>query len=101
MHFNEIHWHDTLIRSITIDTEKAELRMRVDYPVNWEGNEYEQREIIFSDAHGYREIEGPFAGSQTILSANITPAGQFYLVRLETNAGYREVGCSNVQFAPS
>ena len=48
-------------------------------------------------AYGYKEFEGPIEGSPTILSASISGTNdQWSLVRLETNAGYREVYCRDV-----
>lgn len=96
MSFEEIYWHDAVILGVSIDPEKSVLRLKVDYPVNWEQEEYEHRDIMFADAYGYQEHEGPFAGCPTILSATVAPSGRFFLVRIETNAGYRVVGCSAV-----
>lgn len=100
MSFEEIYWHDNVILGVSIDPKKSILRLKVDYPINWEKDEYEHRDIVFSDAYAYQEHEGPFAGSPTILSATMSPSGQFLLVRIETNAGYREVGCSAVELSP-
>lgn len=101
MDLSDIHWHDSLILGVTMDCAKAELRLHVEYPVSWEQNKFEPRDIVFADAYGYREHEGPFSGCPTLLSASMSPVGRFHLVRLETNAGYREVGCSGVQVVPS
>ena len=100
MSVDEIHWHDAVILGVSIDPEKATLRLKVDYPTNWEAAVYEHKEIVFSNAYGYQEHEGPFVGCPTILSASVSPAGHFFLVRMETNAGYREVGCSAVGLSP-
>jgi hypothetical protein len=100
MSFEDIYWHDAVILGVHIDSEQAILRLEVNYPVNWEKNEYERRDIIFSNAYGYQEHEGPLVGSPTILSATISEFGQFLLVRMETNAGYRQVGCSAVELSP-
>lgn len=100
MDLSDIHWHDSLILGVTMDCSKAQLRLHVEYPVNWEQNKFEPRDIVFTDAYGYREHEGPFAGSPTILSASVSSEGQFHLVRLETNAGYRELRCSGVRVVP-
>jgi hypothetical protein len=100
MSVDEIHWHDAVILGVSIDPEKSILRLKVDYPINWEDELYEHREIVFTDAYGYQEHEGPFVGCPTILSASVSSAGQFFLVRMETNAGYREVGCSTVELSP-
>ena len=100
MSFETIHWHDAIILGVIINPKSASLRLKIDYPVNWEKNEYQHMEVVFSDAFGYQEHEGPFVGCPTILSATMVPSGQFFLIRMETNAGHREVGCSAVELLP-
>lgn len=100
MSFEDIHWHDAVILGVNIDPGNSVLRIKVDYLINWQQGNYEHRDIVFSDAYGYQEHEGPFAGNPTILSATIEPSGSFFLVRMATNTGYREVGCSAVRLSP-
>jgi hypothetical protein len=70
----------------------------VDYPTNWEANVFERRWIVFDDVLDYRVCEGPFQGSPTILDVQITSTIEDRCqLRIETNAGFRELTCSHVR----
>ncbi|MFT3820267.1 MAG: hypothetical protein QM750_22075 [Rubrivivax sp.] len=97
MNINQIHWHDAVILGVTIDPVASTVRFLVEYPVAWERNEFEPRSITFFEAFGYKEHEGPFVGPPTILEATQSPVGAYHTVRIDTNAGYREVTCKDVQ----
>lgn len=57
--------------------------------------------LLFLDTYGYKEQEGPFVGYPTVLAAasQSNEAG-WQLVRIETNAGYRELYCREICFGP-
>lgn len=88
----DIHWHDSLILSVRITPEKDLIEMRLLYPEEWRSNSYAERTVIFDNAYGYKEFEGPLEGSPTILSvAVVATHDRWSQLRIETNAGYREV----------
>ena len=62
----DIHWHDSLILSIRITPEKDLIEMCLLYPEEWRSNSYTERTVIFENAYGYKEFEGPLEGSPTI-----------------------------------
>jgi len=98
MQISDIHFHDTQILSVIENTEKDLLTMIVMYPVDWDSNHYELRHLIFSDSHSYQVTEIPFSGAPTILDASIIATdSRWSIIRLETNAGYREVTCISVK----
>ncbi|MEK9951844.1 MAG: hypothetical protein VW687_06775 [Curvibacter sp.] len=97
MAIDDIHWHDSLVLSVRIVPEKDTVEMRLLYPEEWRKNSFAERTVIFEEAYGYKEFEGPIYGSPTILSAQIAGSeGDCKLMRLETNAGYRELFCKDV-----
>ncbi|GAB6197326.1 hypothetical protein [Lysobacter xanthus] len=93
----EVHWHDCIVRSVLVLPEIAQVALRVQYPVDWEANRFEVGTIRLLEAYGYKEHEGPCAGAPAILGATSElQAGGHQLLRLETNAGYREVFCTGI-----
>jgi hypothetical protein len=95
--FEEVHWHDCVIDSVLISPVAEHVELHVDYPVNWEGNQFTLGVLRFLEAYGYKENEGPFVGAPTILDAtSATQQNGWQLVRLETNAGFREVFCKGI-----
>lgn len=92
MRIEDIHWHDSVILGVTLLPEKDTVHLHLLYPEDWETDSYADRTISFEDAYGYKELEGPFLGCPTILDANIVGSNeQWKLLRIETNAGYREL----------
>lgn len=101
MQIDQIHWHDSLILEVRLLPECDIVKMRLLYPEHWESNTFVERFVTFTDAYGYKEFEGPIEGNPTILGASIVGSnGEWHLVRLETNAGYREVYCKEVCLNP-
>jgi len=98
MDLDSIHFHDTGILKVIEDTESDTLTMEVEYPVDWENNRFERRRIVFDDVLNYRVAEGPFQGSPTILNVKVISEDKSRTrIRLETNAGERELSCSAVR----
>ena len=97
MDISAIHFHDTQILRVIEDCETDTLTMEVEYPVDWDRNVFEKRLLIFEDVHGYQVFEGPFEGCPTILEASIIGTeDRWSRLRLETNAGRRELSCTAV-----
>lgn len=93
----DIHWHDSLVLSVRITPEKGLIEMRLLYPEDWQSDCYAERTVVFENAYGYKEFEGPFEGSPAILSvAVVATHDRWSQLRIETNAGYREVFCGGV-----
>ena len=93
---NEIHWHDSIIREVRMLHENSTIELHLDYPVDWESGSYEPRIVRFSNAHGYKEHEGSFVGCPTALEASSQRDGDWLRVRIDTNAGYRELYCKSL-----
>ena len=101
MNISDIHFHDTQILRVIEDTEGDILSMEVDYPVNWENNEFEPRTLVFADAYNYQVHEMPFWGSPMILEMEVLgKTDRWTHLRLRTNAGYRDVSCVSVELLP-
>ncbi len=99
MRIEDIHWHDSLILGVDVRSADDTLHLRLSYPEDWQTDTYEDRIVHFSDAYGYKEFEGPFLGSPTILGASIVGSNaQWQLLRLDTNAGYRELFFKDFSF---
>ena len=105
MDISSIHFHDTQILRVIEDAAADTLTMEVEYPVDWERNVFEKRCLVFEDVHGYQTFDGPFQGCPTILDASIIGTdGRWSRLRLETNAGHRELSCTAVrliQYVPA
>jgi hypothetical protein len=93
----EIHFHDATLRRVVEVPEVGELRLEVDYPVDWQNNRFESRVIAFADVLSYSVHEGACVGAPTLLAADVVGEQEGRsLVRIETNAGYRELLCRGV-----
>lgn len=97
MSISDIHFHDSRILRVIEDTVNDTLVMEIEYPVDWSNSQFEPQCLIFSGAYNYKIFEFPFSGPPTILSATMTENG----LRLDTNAGYRELGFESVQLVKS
>lgn len=94
MLISDIHFHDTRILRVIEDTATDTLTMEVEYPADWENKRFVPGTLLFTNAHNYQVFEGPFEGPATILAADIIGnSGRWSRLRLQTNAGYREVTC--------
>ena len=98
MDISTIHFHDTQILRVIEDCATDTLTMEVEYPVDWKRNVFEKRCLVFEGVHSYQVFDGPFEGCPTILDASIISTdGRWSRVRLETNAGPRELSCTAVR----
>jgi hypothetical protein len=99
MDISAIHFHDTKIHRFIEDAYAKTLTMEVTYPVDWERNVFEKRLLIFEDVHHYQVMEWElFGGEPTILDVEIVSTDdRWSRLRLETNAGHRELSCDAVR----
>jgi len=98
MDLSSIHFHDTQILKVIEDTGDHLLTMEVDYPVNWDNNEFEKRTLVFENVLNYQVCEIAFHGAPTILDAKVLQQDDRRTrIRLETNAGHRDLSCSAVR----
>jgi hypothetical protein len=96
---HDIHWHDSLILSVHLVPERDLVEMRLLLPEFARQKSFAEETVVFYEAHGYKEFEGPIAGSPSVLSASIIEKrNQWRLVKLETNAGHRELWCQDVYY---
>jgi hypothetical protein len=95
---SRIHFHDCQIKRVVEDIESHSLTMEVNYPVNWEKNEFAKRSLVFDNCYNYQVFELPFAGYSTILDAKIIgEENGWSKIKLETNMGRRELICKGVR----
>lgn len=93
-----IHFHDCQIKRVIEDNGTHSLTMEVDYPVNWEKNDFAARLLVFDDCYNYQVFEQPFEGYPTILCATIVSnENGWNKVALETNMGRRELICKGLR----
>jgi hypothetical protein len=93
-----IHFHDSRILKIVEDPENDVLTMEVNYPVDWNNNRFEKRRLVFENALNYQVTEIDFYGAPTILDAKVLfEEPRRTRIRLETNAGHRDISCSAVK----
>jgi hypothetical protein len=98
MDISAIHFHDTQILKVIEDLGNHVLTMEVDYPVDWNNNEFERRRLVFENALNYQVTEIAFHGLPTILDAKVLfEEDERTRIRLETNAGHRDISCSVVK----
>lgn len=101
MNISDIHFHDAQILRVVEDTVAGTLSMEVIYPIDWELNKFEPRTLVFADAYNYQVHEMPFWGSPMILDVEILGrTDRWTHLRLQTNAGYRDVSCVSVELLP-
>jgi hypothetical protein len=95
---SKIHFHDASLLRVVEDTAQDMVVFEVDYPTDWEANVYAMRWIAFDDVLDYRVCEGPFQGTPTILDVQtVGDADGRYRLRIDTNAGFRELSCRDVR----
>jgi hypothetical protein len=99
MNIESIHFHDSLILE---ESQAESIIMDIDYPVDWEANKFERHRLTFKDSQDYQIMEGPFSGPVTILDVTVIGSStQGTRLRIDTNAGYRELTCRDVILTPN
>ena len=98
MDISSIHFHDTQILLVIEDCSSDTLTMEVELPVTESSDKLVPRLLVFDDAYSYQVFEGPFQGCPAILDMQVVgEQGRWRRVRLDTNAGYRELFCTGVR----
>jgi hypothetical protein len=95
---SSIHFHDTKILKVIEDTGDDLLTMVVDYPVDWNNNVFEKKRLVFENVLNFQVSEIAFHGSPTILDVKVLQEDEWGTrIRLETNAGYRDLSCTAIK----
>ena len=98
MEISEIYVHDAQLHRVIEDIEADTVTMEVELPILERNEEQEPRLLVFDDAYNYQVFEQPWTGLVTILDMHVVgEKGRSRQVRIETNAGYRELHCSGVR----
>jgi hypothetical protein len=95
---SDIYVHDAKLHRVVEDIEASTLTMEVDLPILERNEEQEPRLLIFDDAYNYQVFEQPWSGPVTMLDIKVVgEEGRWKRVRIDTNAGYRELLCKQVR----
>jgi hypothetical protein len=98
MDISNIYVHDGRLLRVIEDTERDTLTMEVELPASPESDELVPRLLVFDDVHGYQVFDGPFDGIPAILDMQVVgEEGRWRRVRIDTNAGHRELFCTGVR----
>ena len=98
MKISDIYVHDAQLHRVIEDIEADTLTMEVELPILERDEQQEPRLLVFDDAYNYQVFEQPWHGLVTILDMHIVgEQGRWHHVRIETNAGYRELFCTGVR----
>ena len=98
MEISDIYVHDAQLHRVIEDIKADTVTMEVELPILDRGEELEPRRLVFDDAYNYQVFEQPWHGLVTILDMHVvSEQGRIRQVRIETNAGYRELFCSGVR----
>ena len=94
----DIYVHDARLHRVIEDIETDTLTMEVDLPILDRNEEHEPRLLVFDETYNYRVFEQPWHGPVRILDMHVVgKQGRWHQVRIETNAGYRELFCTAVR----
>jgi hypothetical protein len=98
MAISDIYVHDAQLHRVVEDIETDRVTMHVDLPIIEREEQHEPRLLVFDDAFNYQVYEQPWHGLVTILGMHVVgEQGGCHRVRIETNAGYRELFCTGVR----
>ncbi len=98
MNISEIYVHDAQLHRVIEDIKADTVTMEVELPILEHGEHLENRLLVFDDAYNYQVFEQPWHGIVTILDMNVVEEkGRSRRVRIETNAGYRELFCTGIR----
>lgn len=98
MKISDVYVHDAQLYRVIEDVEACTLTMVVDLPILECDEQQEPRLLVFDDAYNYQVHEQPWEGLVTILDMQIVGKhARWHHVRIETNAGYRELFCTGVK----
>jgi hypothetical protein len=95
---SNIYVHDGRRLRVIEDTEHDTLTMEVKLPANPDSDELVPRLLVFDDVQSDKVFEAPFSGIPAILARQLVgEQGRWQQVRIDTNAGYRELFCRGVR----
>lgn len=98
MDISGIYVHDAVLHRVIEDIEADTVTMEVELPILERDEAFEPRRLVFDGAYNYQVFEQPWHGIVTILDMHVVGAdGRSHQVRIETNAGYREVWCTAIR----
>ncbi|MHB8811541.1 MAG: hypothetical protein ACYC9M_16275 [Desulfobulbaceae bacterium] len=102
MKLGDFPLHDSRIKSIIENPYTDEFTFNIDWAKDWDNNIFVDADLIFENVLNYEVHEGPFAGRPTILDAyedgmRIDHEVERMKIKIETNAGYRVLFCTNVR----
>ncbi|EEF57962.1 hypothetical protein [Pedosphaera parvula] len=98
MEISDIYVHDAQLYRVVEDIQTNTVTMEVDLPILELNEEQKPRLLVFDDAYNYQVFEQPWSGLITILDMHVVgEKGGWKQVRIETNAGYRELYCAGVR----
>ena len=98
MEISDIYVHDAQLHRVIEDVEANTVTLEVELPMLERNEEQEPRLLVFDDAYNYQVFEQPWDGLVTILDMHVIGEhGRSRRVRIETNAGYRELFCTGVR----
>lgn len=94
----EIYVHDAQLHRVIENIANDTLTMEVELPILERDEQQEPRLLVFDEAYNYQVHEQPWDGLVTILNMHVIgEQGRWHQVRIETNAGYRELFCTGVR----
>jgi hypothetical protein len=102
MDLSNIYVHDGKLLRVIEDTATDTLAMEVELPTSDSSDDLVPRLLIFENVYSYQVFEGPFVGCPVLLDITVVGQQELYgrvrhRVRIETNAGYRELYCETVK----
>jgi hypothetical protein len=98
MEISDIYVHDAQLHRVVEDIEADTVTMEVDLPILERDEQQEPRLLVFDDAYNYQVFEQAWQGVVTILDMCVVgKQDRWQRVRIETNAGYRELFCTGVR----
>jgi hypothetical protein len=98
MDISSIYVHDATLLRVIEDTEADTLTMDVMLPASPTSDDFVPRLLVFENVHGYQVFDGPFDGSPDILDMRVIGEHDGWQhVRIDTNAGYRQLYCTDVR----
>ncbi len=98
MDISNIYVHDGRLLRVIEDPEHDTLTMAVELPPSPDSDELVPRLLVFGDVRGYQIFDEPFQGIPAILDMRVVgEQGRWSRVRIDTNAGHRELFCTGVK----
>ncbi len=98
----DVYVHDAVIRRVIEDPAHDLLIMECELPVDEWSDDLTAGRLVFEDAYGYQVHEGPFVGCPEILGMKLVGTeSRWHILRIDTNAGYRELRCMNLRVESS